>query len=194
MLDCSGSMTGEKIQSLDYAVRNALPSIVDIAEKNKDVEVFMRVIKFSDGAQWNTEEPMKLSKFAWSELQAGGTTDLGAALELVNEELSKFDKETNLPAVIVLVSDGQPTDNYEQGLSKLLSTEIGKEAVKVAIAIGEDADTDVLQDFIGDIDKKPLKASNSDSLINLIKWSSTNAVSNSLEEIKEDCYDDEEIW
>ncbi|MCT8977732.1 VWA domain-containing protein [Clostridium sp. CX1] len=194
MLDCSGSMTGEKIQSLNYAIRNALPGIIDIAEKNKDIEIFMRIIKFSDGAQWLTEKPVELDKFIWSDLQTGGITDLGAALDMVNEELSKLDKKTNLPPVIILVTDGQPTDNYEEGLRKLLSSEIGSQSVRIAIAIGEDVDNDILEDFIGNNDEKPLQAGNSDSLINLIKWSSINAVDKSFQQVKEYSCDDDEIW
>lgn len=194
MLDCSGSMTGEKIQSLNYAIRNALPGIIDIAEKNKDIEIFMRIIKFSDGAQWLTEKPVELDKFIWSDLQTGGITDLGAALDMVNEELSKLDKKTNLPPVIILVTDGQPTDNYEEGLRKLLSSEIGSQSVRIAIAIGEDVDNDILQDFIGNNDERPLQAGNSHSLINLIKWSSINAVDKSFQQVKEYNCDDDEIW
>lgn len=194
MLDCSGSMTGEKIQSLNYAIRNALPSIIDIAEKNKDIQIFMRIIKFSDGAQWLTEKPVELDKFIWSDLQTGGITDLGAALDMVNEELSKLDKKTNLPPVIILVTDGQPTDNYEEGLRKLLSSEIGSQSVRIAIAIGEDVDNDILQDFIGNNDERPLQADNSHSLINLIKLSSINAVDKSFQQVKEYNCDDDEIW
>ena len=49
----------------------------------------------------------------------------------------------------------------------------GKKAVRIAIAIGEDADHDVLQKFIGHPELKPLQANNSESLVNYIKWVST---------------------
>ena len=49
----------------------------------------------------------------------------------------------------------------------------GKKAVRLAIAIGEDANKDVLQNFIGHPEIEPLEAKNSHELINYIKWAST---------------------
>ena len=45
--------------------------------------------------------------------------------------------------------------------------------MRIAIAIGEDADLDVLQKFIGHPEIKPLQANNSEALVNYIKWVST---------------------
>jgi len=45
--------------------------------------------------------------------------------------------------------------------------------VRIAIAIGEDADTEVLQRFIGHTELKPLQANNPETLVRHIKWVST---------------------
>jgi uncharacterized protein YegL len=78
-----------------------------------------------------------------------------------------------LPPVLVLISDGQPTDDFEGGLKELLEQPWGQKAVRIAIAIGEDADNDVLQKFIAHPELKPLQANNSESLVKYIKWVST---------------------
>jgi len=49
----------------------------------------------------------------------------------------------------------------------------GKKAVRIAVAIGRDADHDVLQKFIGHPELKPLQANNADQLVKYIKWVST---------------------
>ena len=49
----------------------------------------------------------------------------------------------------------------------------GRKAVRLAIAIGEDADPDVLQKFIGHSEIKPLQANNPEALTRYIKWAST---------------------
>ena len=49
----------------------------------------------------------------------------------------------------------------------------GKKAVRIAIAIGEDADKGVLQRFISHPELEPLQASNSETLVRFIKWVST---------------------
>jgi len=78
-----------------------------------------------------------------------------------------------LPPVLVLISDGQPTDSFEKGLQKLMDEPWGKKAVRIAIAIGQDADHSVLQKFIGHSEIKPLQANNPEALVNYIKWVST---------------------
>ena len=50
---------------------------------------------------------------------------------------------------IILLSDGGPTDDYNTGLVKLKANNWFKSAIKIAIAIGDDADKDVLKDFTG---------------------------------------------
>ncbi len=79
-----------------------------------------------------------------------------------------------LPPVIVLLSDGQPTDNYKASLEKLLKLPWGKKAVRIAISIGQDADDDVLQEFTGNRELV-LQANNPQSLVKMIKWASTAA-------------------
>ena len=50
---------------------------------------------------------------------------------------------------IILLSDGGPTDNFETGMRTLQGNSWFKNAIKVAIAIGDDADKDVLTQFTG---------------------------------------------
>ena len=104
----------------------------------------------------------------------GGNTDIGTALEMVAEQM-KIPPMTDraLPPVLVLLSDGQPTDDFQQGLSKLMAQPWGKKAVRIAIAIGQDADESVLQDYIGHPEIKPLQANNPEMLTRYIKWAST---------------------
>lgn len=53
---------------------------------------------------------------------------------------------------IILLSDGGPTDDFNSGLAKLKSNNWFKAAIKIAIAIGDDADKDVLKEFTGSIE------------------------------------------
>ena len=78
-----------------------------------------------------------------------------------------------LPPVLVLASDGQPTDDYSAGLQELLNSSWGSKSIRMAIAIGRDADVDVLQQFIDNLDFPPVSASNPEALIERIRWAST---------------------
>jgi len=173
--DSSGSMeTDGKIQALNYAIRNAIPDMQKVADENPNAKVLVRVIKFSSGAQWHVSQPTTVADFEWTDLSADGVTDMGKALSMVADQL-KIPPMTEraLPPVLVLISDGQPTDDFESGLQALMDQPWGKKAVRIAIAIGEDADHDVLQKFIGHPELKPLQANNSESLVKYIKWVST---------------------
>ena len=79
-----------------------------------------------------------------------------------------------LPPVIVLLSDGQPTDDYKKGLEKLKKLPWFKKSVKIAISIGRDADDDVLVEFTGNRELV-LQANNPTALVKMIKWASTTA-------------------
>lgn len=173
--DCSGSMaTDGKIQALNTAIREAIPHMQKVADENPNAQVLVRAIKFSNGAQWHISQPVDVESFQWADLSAEGVTDMGKALSMVADQL-KIPPMTDraLPPVLVLISDGQPTDNFDRGLEDLLAQPWGKKAVRVAISIGKDADNDVLQEFIAHPELKPLRADSPESLVKHIKWVST---------------------
>jgi uncharacterized protein YegL len=173
--DSSGSMEQDgKIQALNTAIREAIPHMRKVAEDNPNAQVLVRAVKFSNGAQWHITQPTPVADFAWTDLAAEGETDMGKALELVAEQLKMPPmSERALPPVLVLVSDGQPTDDFEAGLKALLEQPWGKKAVRIAISIGRDADAEVLQRFIGNTELKPLAANSPEALVRHIKWAST---------------------
>lgn len=173
--DCSGSMSAEgKIQALNNAIRDSIPHMQKVAEENPNASVLVRAVKFSDGAQWHIPTATPAADFKWVDLTTSGMTDMGKALRLVADQL-KMPPMTDraLPPVLVLISDGQPTDDFHGGLQALMDLPWGKKAVRIAIAIGEDADQAILQDFIGHNELQPLQANNAEQLVNYIKWVST---------------------
>ena len=172
--DCSGSMGGKKIESLNFAIRAALPLMKKAAAENPNSEVMVRAVKFSSGASWHVANPVPVDQFMWDDLDAGGVTDMGKALQLIAEQLDpEVMPQRALPPVLVLLSDGQPTDDVSVGLRDLMAQPWGTKAVRIAIAIGEDADHSVLQRFIGHPELEPLQANNVERLVTYIKWVST---------------------
>lgn len=173
--DCSGSMGVDgKIQSLNNAIRESIPHMQKVADENPNADVLVRSIKFSNGAQWHISQPTSVKDFKWSDLTADGVTDMGQALKMLAEQL-RIPPMTDraLPPVLVLISDGQPTDDYASGIKELMDLPWGKKSVRISIAIGSDADKEVLQKFIGHPEIKVLEANNPESLVKYIKWAST---------------------
>lgn len=175
IVDVSGSMAVDgKIQSLNQAIKDAIPAMRDVAEDNPFAEVFVRAVRFSSGAQWHVASPTPVCDFQWKDLSAEGVTDMGAALGLVADALTVEQMgERGYPPVLVLVSDGQPTDDYKSGIAKVMATNWGRKSVRLAIAIGSDADHGSLSAFVGDVERPVLKADNAESLTQYIKWVST---------------------
>ena len=118
--DCSGSMGyGGKVQSLNYAIRSALPAMQDVAKENPNAEVMVRAVKFSSGASWHVANPVSVDQFMWDDLEANGVTDMGKALQLVAEQLDPENMpQRALPPVLVLISDGHPTDDVSAGFAR----------------------------------------------------------------------------
>ena len=176
--DCSGSMGQRgKIQALNTAIREAIPGMQQVAAENPNAQVLVRAVKFSNGAQWHVAQPTPMDQFRWEDLEADGVTDMGKALQLVADALDPgLMPHRALPPVLVLVSDGKPTDDFKAGLRALMEQPWGKKAVRIAIAIGDDADKSVLQRFIGHPELEPLEAHNAESLVRYIRWVSTAVV------------------
>ena len=174
IVDCSGSMEGKKIEALNFAIREAIPAMQEVARENPNAQVLMRAIRFSDGAQWHVSQPTEVNDFKWPDLSADGVTDMGKAMDLVAEALKMENMPARgLPPVLVLISDGQPTDDFPGGLAKVMSQPWGVKAIRIAVAIGDDADLEVLETFIGNSEIKPLRAENAPDLAKKIKWAST---------------------
>lgn len=172
--DCSGSMAGEKINQLNFSVKEALPAMRREADENPNAQVFVRTLKFSKGAEWINVDPVPVEQFQWADLMAGGPTDMGRALSMVADALTIPPMtDRALPPVLVLVSDGQPTDEFETGLARLLEVPWGRKAVRLSIAIGRDADRDVLARFIGNVEIPPFEANNAEALVRQVRWVST---------------------
>ncbi len=145
------------------------------ADNNPNAQLLIRALQFSSGASWITTSPVPIETYSWEDMEANGLTELGKAFDLLAAQLSIPPMpERALPPVIVLLSDGQPTDDYKKSLDKLKSMPWFRKAVKIAISIGQDADDDVLIEFTGN-KELVLQANNATALAKMIKWASTTA-------------------
>ena len=156
VIDTSGSMIGKKIGSVNDAIENVLPMIGEISDENPDAEINVAALEFSTGTHWLYDEPKEAKDFIWQKVEAEGLTSLGEACEELNKKLSRsggFMPTSSgsgyFSPAIILLSDGAPTDNFEGGLKTLQSNRWFKHAIKIAIAIGDDADKEVLKQFTG---------------------------------------------
>lgn len=146
LLDTSGSMDGAKISALNDSMENI---IVDLQEKAKQGnDILLSVLSFSKHIHWMYDKPINISDFTWNPLTASGMTSLGkACCELANA-ISTDTEKTSDKIIIILLSDGCPTDDYEEGLFQLHKLPAFHEAEKFAIAFGDHADVKSLSMFV----------------------------------------------
>ncbi len=142
-----------------------------VAEDNPFAEMLIRAISFESGARWHHESPTPIESFRWTDLPTGGVTDMGAAFKLLAQELDVEKMGTRgFPPVLILLSDGMPTDDYQSGLRELMQHRWAKKAVRVAIAIGQDADKEALKEFVANPELPVLEANNASTLAKYIRW------------------------
>ena len=154
VVDTSGSMQGTKIGAVNTAIREVLPELKDAG--GADIDLKVACLTFSSGCQWMYPTPIASDSFQWTTVDADGVTDLGAACRELNDKLSKngFLKAPSgsVAPVIFLLSDGEPTDDFESGINLLQQNNWFKHGIKVAVAIGDDANKDILAKFTGNIE------------------------------------------
>ena len=171
IVSCGSSMAGDKIQSLNTAIRESIPEMRHIAQSHPHVQFLIRAMKFSDGAQWHIPLATPVDQFQWVDLTSRGASDMGKALMMVADELKMPPMSPRgLPPVLVLITDSYPTDDVPRGIQAIMDQPWGKKSVRIGIGIGENADYAVLEKFIGNPEIKPLHANNADQLVHYIKW------------------------
>ena len=156
LFDKSGSMSGTKIGQVNYAMKDIPDIIIDVAEGASNANIVVSALAFSNDVDWITPKPQTPEEFknSWVDIKAEGLTSLGAALEALNEKMSRKEFLGDNPMGylapgIILLSDGEPTDDWEKPLEKLKQNNWFKAAIKVAFAIGDDANRDVLAKICG---------------------------------------------
>lgn len=136
-----------KMEILNDAVRKMVDSFV--GEERMETEFLVSVITFGDTATLHLA-PSAASAVNWTEMEANGSTAMGAAFSLARKLIE--DKEV-IPSrayrpTVVLVSDGQPTDNWEDALEALVMGGRSSKCFFLAMGIGGNPGVQVLERFI----------------------------------------------
>lgn len=172
LLDVSGSMHGEPIESVRAGVQALVSSLRQ--DPYALETAFLSVITFSDRAMQVT--PLtELVQFQVPDIQAGGTTAMGGALKLLAEridvEIQKgtAEQKGDWKPVVFMLSDGAPTDDLDSGIKAISTVRIGS---FVACAAGPGADTKVLKRITEQVVR--LDTADANSIKAFFKWVSSS--------------------
>jgi uncharacterized protein YegL len=159
LADTSGSMGEDgKIEALNAAVKDMVATFG--GESRLRAELQVGLITFGGEAQMHLPLIAAHKVSGMLEFKAEGATPMGEAFELARQLLEDKDK---IPSrayrpVLILVSDGLPTDDWEVSFKALCASERAKKATR--LAIGADADEDMLKEFTNDSEAPLFKAHN----------------------------------
>lgn len=161
LADASGSM-GEngKIEVLNAALKDMVSTFA--MESRLRAEIQVGLITFGGKAQMHLPLVAAHSVAGFADLKAEGVTPMGAAFDLACQLLEDKDR---IPSrayrpVLILLSDGQPTDDWEVPFKALCNSERAQKATRLAMAIGPDADEAMLREFSNDAEAPIFKAHN----------------------------------
>lgn len=169
LLDCSGSMSGEKICNLNDAVRDMLEVFRDT--ENGETEIHVAIITF--GAEVKLEHALATANdIQWHNLSASGGTPLGTALQMAKAMIEDKDVVPSRAyrPTVVLVSDGRPGDSWESPLQAFISEGRSAKCDRMAMAIGADADEVVLGKFLEGTKNSLFYAENAKQLRDFFKF------------------------
>jgi uncharacterized protein YegL len=152
LADASGSMSENgKIEALNQALKDMVKTFA--TESRVRAEIQVGLITFGGH---NAELFVPLAPAhqitSMATIPASGATPLGQALALATDLLENHEliPSRAYRPVLVLVSDGLPTDEWEAPLARLEASERASKAIRFAMAIGDDADETVLATFAND--------------------------------------------
>ena len=169
LLDCSGSMSGEKIRNLNDAVRDMLEVFRDT--ENGETEIHVAIITF--GAEVKLHQALaSAGDIGWHDLSASGGTPLGTAFKMAKamiEDKNVVPSRAYCPTV-VLVSDGRPGDSWETPLQAFIKEGRSAKCDRMAMAIGADADEEVLGKFLEGTKNPLFYAENAKQLRDFFKF------------------------
>lgn len=153
LLDTSGSMSGEKIDLLYDATKDMIKTFSEANSRELSIEV--AIITFGNEVNLHTRytKVTELEKTGIIPFIASGMTPLGTALRMAKdmiEDKNETPSKIYRPAV-VLVSDGQPNDEWRTPLDNFVNNGRSSKCQRFAVAIGNDVDMAVLEKFTGDV-------------------------------------------
>lgn len=116
-------------------------------------------MRFASSAEWITGTPgSRYSEYIEDfidipDLEAGGMTCLGSALQLLEKGLSRnsmlYSPTGNRRPIIIIMTDGLPTDDWKSAFKSIQKNHWFQQSTRIGIALGDQADGDMLSELVG---------------------------------------------
>ena len=150
LLDTSASMEGDNINELNAAVRRMLAAFEK--EQQRETRIDVTLISFGhNGVQLEMQTvPAAEALAKYRDLPADGMTPMGGALAMAKAMIEDKDVTPSNACrpTIVLVSDGDPNDAWQDRMEEFIGTGRSAKCDRMAMAIGGKANMAPLERFL----------------------------------------------
>ena len=148
VLDTSSSMEGQPINELNEGLKMFWNDVRKDEVASNSVEV--GIVTFGGRAKM-VNEIENIMAYEPPVLTASGMTPMGSALEIAISDVKKRKKEYKNHGVsyyqpwIVLVTDGQPNDNWEGAANAVKQLDSQRKCLFFGVGVGDGVDMDTLK-------------------------------------------------
>lgn len=171
LADVSGSMSVDaKIDVLNDSIEEMIRTFAVVEDSRAEIQV--TIITFGKGGAKIHQSLTPANQMTWQKMTAAGNTPLGEALVLAEKMLQDHQiipSRAYIPTII-LVSDGKPTDDWQNPLMSLLTSSRASKAARFALGVGDDADIPMLSAFLADPNAKVFATQEVRQIKNFFRW------------------------
>jgi uncharacterized protein YegL len=169
LLDTSYSMSGDSIETLNIAVE----AMIKEFKKAETMETFIKLSIITFGSENGIDlhtELTEVSNINFQPLSVHGATPMGAAFRMAKAMIEDKDifKGRDYRPTIILLSDGEPTDDWKGPLDNFVNSGRSAKCDRMAVAIGS-ADRTVLNQFIAGCENPLFYAEDASKIIDAFK-------------------------
>ena len=181
LLDVSGSMAGQKIGTVNVALKEMIDSFRNIENPKGVVELCL--ITFGNNRAEVIRPLSRIGPNDNYDLSAMGDTPMGKSFDQVVSLIEDYNvvSSRSYAPTIVLISDGNPTDYDAEGktaqdimmwdrIIKVHTSPRTSKAMRLAMGIGDDLNVNVLKAFIGNQDHPVIRARDNATISKFFEW------------------------
>ena len=165
-----------RIQLLNEALRKMVVTLAK--EEGMGTEFLVSMIVFGEQAQLQLS-PTAARDVTWADLTTHGETPLGDALTVAKQLIEDKERTPSRAwrPTVILVSDGKPTDSWENALAEFITLGRSSKCDRMAMAMGAEADTAMLSKFIAGTGHELFQADQAENVQEFFKRVTMSVVS-----------------
>ena len=139
-------------------------------------EIKIEVAIFTFGREVKEHLPLTTSSsIVWKDMECEGDTPLAAVLDMVKDRIEKriIGSSNSYRPEIILISDGRPDSGWEASLSAFVNEGRSAKCGRMAMGIGEDFDSSVLEQFVQGTENPVFSADDVNGIKDFFRYVST---------------------